>query len=335
MEQNLKRIVEDLDERWKSLTIADNFVFGKVMLDESICREVLEAILNVPIERIEYVGHEEEMEVAPDVRGVRLDAYVRDGKGTVYDIEMQATNTRELPQRARYYQAMLAFAQLEKGVRYRHLKDSYVIFICGFDLFGQGRRVYSFTNREDADCSLQLGDGTHTIFLAATSPTEPGKGAQVNELLDYVSQGKVSGALSGRLQEAVAHVLENHDWRIEYMLQEVRDQLNVDKGRELGFSEGREKGLIEGREQGLAEGREKGLAEGHEAGLAEGREAGLAEGHEAGLQEGRELGLAEGESRFAKLARHLVEDDRVADLPRATSDATFRERLYQQYGIET
>lgn len=286
MEQSLKRVVENLDERWKSLTIADNFVFGKVMLDEEICKEVLQVILNVPIDHIEYVGREEEMEVAPDVRGVRLDAYVRDGKGTVYDIEMQATNTHELPQRARYYQAMLAFAQLEKGVRYRYLKDSYVIFVCDFDLFGQGRRVYSFTNREDGDSRLQLGDGTHTIFLAATSPTEESKGEQVNELLDYVAQGKVSGQLSTRLQEAVAHVLENHDWRIEYMLQEVRDQLNVDKGRELGFKEGREKGL------------------------------------------------AEGELRFAQLATRLVEDGRASDVARAGSDATFRETLYRQYGIE-
>lgn len=317
MEQSLKRVVENLDERWKSLTIADNFVFGKVMLNEEVCREVLEAILDVPIERIEYVGREEEMDVAPDVRGVRLDAYVRDGKGTVYDIEMQATNTRELPQRARYYQSMLAFAQLEKGVRYRYLKDSYVIFICDFDLFGQGRRVYSFTNREDDDSSLQLNDGTHTIFLAATSPTETSKSTQVNELLDYVSQGKVSGPLSTRLQEAVAHVLENRDWRIEYMLQEVRDQLNVDKGRELGFKEGREKGLAEGHEQGLQEGREKGLAE----------------GHQAGLKEGHERGLSEGERRFALLATRLVEDGRAADVGRAGYDIAFRKELYRHYGI--
>lgn len=246
MIEDTGKLLETLGKQWNSLTIANDFVFGKVMLDEGICREVLEAILNMPIERIEYVGREEGIDASAESKGVRLDAYVRDGKGTVYDVEMQATNTRELPQRSRYYQAMLSLGQLSKGRPYRELKDSYVIFICDFDLFGQGRRVYTFEYRERDDGNLQLRDGTHTIFLAATSPTEPGEGPRVNEFLDFVSQGTVSGELSARLQEAVSRVLDNRNWRFEYMWQEVRDQLNLDKGRE----EGREEGLAEGREEG-------------------------------------------------------------------------------------
>ena len=38
----------------------------------------------------------------------------------------------------------------------------------------------------------------------------------------------------------------------------MRDQENIDKGREQGLKEGREQGLEEGREQGLEEGREQG-----------------------------------------------------------------------------
>lgn len=299
MAQDVGGKSQGLDERWESLTIADDFVFGKVMLDGEICKEVLEAILGVPIERIEYVSREESVDVGPESRGVRLDAYVRDGHGTVYDIEMQATNTRELPQRSRYYQAMLAFAQLARGVPYRSLKDSYVIFICGFDLFGLGRRVYSFANRDDKGDGLQLGDGMHTIFLAATSPTEPGRGPQVNELLDFVSQGKVSGILSSKLQDAVSRVLDNQRWRLEYMMQEVRDQLNVDKGRELGFNEGREEGLEQGRSEGL--------------------------------EQGRKSGLREGESRFAALAKRLIEEGRTEEVVRAASDVSYRQKLYELY----
>ena len=36
---------------------------------------------------------------------------------------------------------------LEKGEDYRGLKKSFVIFVCTFDLFGQGRHVYTFENR--------------------------------------------------------------------------------------------------------------------------------------------------------------------------------------------
>ena len=31
-----------------------------------------------------------------DAKSVRLDVYVRDGKGTIYDIEMQVVDTKEL-----------------------------------------------------------------------------------------------------------------------------------------------------------------------------------------------------------------------------------------------
>ncbi len=176
MEQDVRNLVQELEVRWKSLTIANDFVFGKVMLDEDLCKEVLEAILSTDIEKIEYVGRQDAIDVTEDGHGVRLDVYVRDARGTVYSVEMQATDTHELPQRSRYYHAMLALSQIGRGAPYRSLRDSYVIFICGFDLFGLGRRVYSFQSRCEDDPDLCLDDGVHTIFLAATSPTEPQEG---------------------------------------------------------------------------------------------------------------------------------------------------------------
>jgi hypothetical protein len=35
----------ELDKRWRSLTIANDFVFCKVMLDPNLCKEVIEAFL--------------------------------------------------------------------------------------------------------------------------------------------------------------------------------------------------------------------------------------------------------------------------------------------------
>ena len=112
MEQDVRNLVQELEARWKSLTIANDFVFGKVMLDEDLCKDVLEAILATDIEKIEYVGRQDAIDVTEDGHGVRLDVYVRDDRGTVYSVEMQATNTHELPQRSRYYHAMLALSQI-------------------------------------------------------------------------------------------------------------------------------------------------------------------------------------------------------------------------------
>lgn len=90
MEQDIRNLVQELEVRWKSLTIANGFVSGKVMLDEDLCKEVLEAILSADIEKIEYVGRQDAIDVTEDGHGVRLDVYVRDARGTVCSVEMQA-----------------------------------------------------------------------------------------------------------------------------------------------------------------------------------------------------------------------------------------------------
>ena len=140
-ETTIERI-QAIDADWERLTIKNDFVFCKAMLDPELCRDVLEAILQVPIERIEYVRKQETLDTEPDNKGVRLDVYVRDGEGTAYSVEMQSSNTYELPQRTRYYQALIAFDQIGRGEKYNRLKASYVIFICDFDPFGDGRRVF-------------------------------------------------------------------------------------------------------------------------------------------------------------------------------------------------
>lgn len=321
MEDRTNAVLEEISRRWEHLTLADDFVFCKVMLDEGLCRDVLEAILHVPIDHVEYVGQQETVDITPRSKGVRLDVYVRDGTGTVYDVEMQAANTHELPRRARYYQSLMTLRQLEAGVRYRSLNDAYVIFVCGFDLFGQGRRVYSFENRCVEDGALALRDGARTVFLSATSPEDPRVDSRVNEFLDYIASGQVSGEFSARLDEAVDRVLDSSEWRLEYMMLAVRDQLNVDKGRQIGV----QLGLEQGRAEGLAKGLEQGKAEG----LAKGLEQGKAEG----LAKGRAEGKAEGEERLGRLIGALLASGRADDAARAAADSSVRERLYRELGV--
>ena len=82
---------------------------------------------------------------------------MRDGKGTVYDIEMQVTDTKELPKRSRYYQSMIDLQMIDRGQSYKKLKPSYIIFICPFDIFDKGKHIYTFENicKEDNSVSLE------------------------------------------------------------------------------------------------------------------------------------------------------------------------------------
>jgi len=311
-----------IDERWQNLTIANDFVFCKTMLDAELCREVLEAILGVPVERIEYVGRQEELDATPDRKSVRLDVYVRDASGSVYNVEMQAVDTHELPQRSRYYHSLLTLDQLGRGKPYKSLGNAYVIFICGFDPFGLGWRVYSFENSCHGAEQLKLGDGAKTVFLAASAPRDAQNDARLNELLDYVSSGEVTGELSAKLATAVANVLDNRKWRLEFMLLEVRDQLNFDRGEKLGREIGFAAGIEQGREEGFAEGAEHG------------RREGFAEGAEHGRREGLAEGAAQGEDKLSRLIALLLANNKHEDIELAVSNADQREGLYRAYGIE-
>lgn len=303
----------EAEQRWQTLTIANDFVFCKTMLNAELCKEVLEAILGVPIDRVEYIGRQEVLDATPEGKGVRLDVYVRDNRGTVYDVEMQLVNTGELPQRARYYQALMSLDQIKRGGRYRDLKDSYVIFICGFDPFGRGLRTYTFENTCQQDTGLLAGDGAKTMFLVASGLGAITGDDSLGELLNYIANGTVSGELSTQLAGAVAEVLNNEKWKVEFVKLEVRDRLNFDCGKAEGLEQGRNEGLERGRSEGLEQGR--------------------AEGLEQGRNEGLEQGRAEGERRLVELITRLNQAGRTDEVPRALEDEGCREGLYRELGI--
>lgn len=63
-------------------------MFGKIMQDAELCKELLQRILpDLEIDHIEYPEAQKSIRLDMDAKSVRLDVYVRDGKGTVYDID--------------------------------------------------------------------------------------------------------------------------------------------------------------------------------------------------------------------------------------------------------
>ncbi len=148
----------DIQKIWEELEISNDFLFGKVMQDAELCKGLLERIFpGMKIGHIEYPTLQKIINPDFDAKSVRLDVYVVDGMGTVYDIEMQMTDTKELAKRTRYYQAMMDLEMIDKGELYKKLKKSFVIFICPFDLFGEGRHIYTFRNFCEENKRILLG----------------------------------------------------------------------------------------------------------------------------------------------------------------------------------
>ena len=73
---------------YDELRFTDDFMFGKVMEDKELCREVLECLLQRPVGELEDPLPQREYRYTTDGKPIRLDIYTRD-KDAVYDAEMQ------------------------------------------------------------------------------------------------------------------------------------------------------------------------------------------------------------------------------------------------------
>lgn len=232
---------------FEELTLADDFLFCKVMQNRRLCKELLEIILHVRIDKIEYTESQKVFDDVIDEKSIRMDVYVKDDKHTIYDIEMQTSNTKELPKRSRYYHSCIDKSQIAKGEPYSKLRKTYVIFICTFDLFDRNFAKYEFDTICKKDKNLTLPDDRHTIFVNAQGVTNDQK---LKEFLDFLRDGEVSKSpFILDLRKEVNYASKNSKWREEYDMLLVREQLLIEEGRAEGHKEGLAEGLTKGAEK--------------------------------------------------------------------------------------
>lgn len=186
-----------------------------------IAKELLELILGFPIKKV-IPQKQKAIDITVDGRGVRLDVYLDDEEGTVYDLEMQTTKKKNLPKRTRYYQGMIDLELIRRGAEFDELKRSFIVFICTEDPFDEGRHLYSFENicRENHD--RNLGDETYKIILNA-SGTQTDVPENLMDFFRFLQDGKGKTALTQRLEREVEKAKCHEEWRTQYMTLYMRD----------------------------------------------------------------------------------------------------------------
>lgn len=249
---------------WEELTIADNFIFCKVMENEKICRRMLEVLLGIRISRIDYLRTEHPMENFYDARGIRLDVYVEESD-RIFNIEMQTGNYDDLLLRSRYYLSSSDVATTKRRTKFRDIKETFIIFICKDDPFGAGIPRYTRTTKFLESDWIAYDDKSHIVFYNC-SAWQIEQDAGVREVLKFIYGLKPDSGLALQMEDEVLNAMRKPYLKDEYMY--FSDILEDEK------EEARATGLAEGRATGLAEGRATGLAEGRATGLEEGREEG-------------------------------------------------------------
>ena len=244
-------------KKYEELELRDDFMFSRIMSNPKFVKPLLETILGVKIRKLVYPQTQKTIDLSLQAKGIRLDVYVEDDQNTVFNLEMQTSDGANLPKRMRYYQGMIDLNILDKGQDYTTLKKSYVIFICTFDPFGEGRHIYTFCNTCQENTALTLDDDAVKIILS-TKGTMDDVSPEMKRILDYIDGKGASDKFTEELEEAVCSARQNERWRLDYMTLEYEYRQR--------YLEGKEEGREEGRAEGRAEGRERTIQKLHERG---------------------------------------------------------------------
>lgn len=221
-------------KRIEELEIWDDFMFGAVMSNKELCKHLLEIILQKKIKDIRYTELQKTIDLQYDAKSIRLDVYVEDDLDSVYNIEIQTTDEKNLPKRSRFYQGMIDLNILNKGESYNKLKKSYVIFICNYDPFRKGRCFYRFENVCVDDPSLKLEDDSVKIMINPYGNDTKQFGKGFAALMNFLKNGQISDTYTESLKDEITEVKVSEEWRRRYMKLLIRDQENIEIGKELG-----------------------------------------------------------------------------------------------------
>ena len=257
---------------FEELTFADNYMFTRVMRNLDDCKELLEILLKIKITEISIPESEATLAASYDAKSIRLDVRTSDPEHE-YDIEMQTTDKKDLPLRARYYQSLMDIESTQRGTKYKALKQNVVIFICLHDPFDKEEPVYTFKNTCAENSSVEYHDKMMKVFYNCED-CDKIEDTETRAFLKYVATKQATTDYTERLEQ-----------RVRGLKVTPREQLYYNNWLEI-TDDIREEARAEAREEGRREGREEGRREGHLAGIAEGEKRGA---HNKAVETARNL----------------------------------------------
>ena len=233
----------------QDLTLLDRFLFAEVMEDPKTFENILSIILGEDISIKGRPQSEHESRTSPLKRQVRLDVWAEDETDAVYNVDAQKENTKNLPHRSRFYQALIDSKLLDPGeVDFSNMKDCYSIIIAPFDLFGRGLYQYTF-QMTCAETGQPLEDGATRIFLNTHGKNSEDISPELKELLYYMEHTTEEISCStSRLQEIKNHVnvvKSSEEIGVKYMQEWEEKILEKRKARAEGRAEGETFRLIQ------------------------------------------------------------------------------------------
>ena len=225
----------------QNMNLMDDFLFDVATVDLETCKIIIELSLGITIKTIRWKEGQKVVHNMPGKRGIRMDFYVEDDKGQVFDVEMQKRNQGNIPKRTRFYQALIDAPMLKSGERgFDNMKPAYIIVICGFDQYGYGLYRYTFENRCKEIKDLTMGDECRKIILNTKGTNDDEVEKSLVDFLHYVdhsSEENVPKDCDDRLKhlhKKIYEIKSNEQMGVSYMKMEERDRLIQEDGERKG-----------------------------------------------------------------------------------------------------
>jgi predicted transposase/invertase (TIGR01784 family) len=232
------------------LTFMDDGMFQEVLRNPEICAELVERLLHIQVNHIEYPELEKTIAPYYTTKGVRLDVYLKD-TDKIIDVEMQSYPQEALGKRTRYYQSMIDMDSLMKGQDYSELKDSYILFICKRDPFKDenknhyGLPCYTFKNICEENPLVNLNDKSLKVIYNASAYDEE-RDEKVRAFLHFIHTNEPGeDDFTNRLSSLVEQIKDNEKFRRDYAAMNLHD-------RDITRAAKRE-GLLQGLVQGFTQ----------------------------------------------------------------------------------
>lgn len=207
---------------------------------------------------IEFLTSQHEIEINPESKSITLDVYLRDEEKSI-NVELQNGHRLELPKRSRFYQAAADIDNTQPGGLYSQMKDNYVIFICTFDPFLQGKAFYKFENIcLNEEKPLRLNDGTYKIFLNTAADDLTLLDPELKLFYDYIRRGTADSTLTEKINSSITELKEDRETRRKYMTYTTRIAEAKSEAREEGIKYGIAIGEKVGEERGISIGLSQG-----------------------------------------------------------------------------
>lgn len=231
--------------------LTNDLVFSRTMSErKDLVAELVRRVVGHEVD-IESVNQQETVDVKLDAKGVRYDVYLATSQQEIYDLEMQTIQQRNLAKRSRYYISVndVAVSKKGKGWTYNKLPQSYVIFLCTFDPFGNGAEIYISKEHLflDMDCTKDVTEdsnydaGYTKIFLNVSDNVKVRnvKESDLDSFLQYVRTGIPTDTYT---EEVNNYVCEVNRTDREALMTLEQDMLEL---QEIYRNEGRDRATKE------------------------------------------------------------------------------------------